>query len=300
MAAPLPAVSIILPTYNRMRSLPRAVHSVLGQTFGDFELIVVDDGSSDGTRDFLEGLHEPRLRLITLGGRSGAARARNTGIRAAAAPLVAFQDSDDEWRPAKLELQLALLRASPAGVGWVGGGYEADDGTVSSAALVRGSDYDGELLVGAPFVTPTWLVRKEALLAAGLFDETLPCLEDWDLIFKLADRCRFRAVPDLVLRRHGSEDSLFADTDKRRRGLEVILQRHRQRWLAEPARYGRWHTELGRLHGLNGSGDLSRQWLRQGLALNPWQPQAAALYAASLCGSRVLKRFSRTRLAVAV
>jgi len=103
-----------------------------------------------------------------------------------------------------------------------------------------------------------------------------------------------------VLLRHGSDDSLYGDVDKRRRGLEVILSRHRQRWLREPVRYGRWYAELGRLHGLGGSAEQSRQWLRRGLALNPWQPRAAALYAASLCGSRVLKRFSRTRLAVAV
>jgi len=296
----LPQVSIILPTYNRLRSLPRAVQSVLGQTCRDFELIVVDDGSSDGSAAWLEGLKEPRLRLLRLGGRSGAARARNAGIRAAQAPLIAFQDSDDEWLPRKLELQLGLLQASPAEVGWVGGGYRADAGVVSSAALVRGSGYDGELLVGAPFVTPTWLVRREVLLDAGLFDETLPCLEDWDLIFKLADRCRFRAVAEVVLVRHGSEDSLYADVDKRRRGLEVILERHRRRWQAEPARYGRWHAELARLHGLGGTPALSRQWLRRGLALHPWQPRAAALYAASLCGRRVLQRFSRTRLAVAV
>lgn len=299
-APAVPLVSIVLPTYNRMRSLPRAVASVLAQTERDFELIVVDDASTDGTRAWLESLGEPRLRLIALGGRSGAAVARNAGIRAAGAELIAFQDSDDEWQPTKLELQLALLRGSPAEVGWIGGGYRSGDLVVSSPALVRGADYDGELLVGMPFVTPTWLVRKQALLAAGLFDETLPCLEDWDLIFKLADRCRFRAVEEVVLVRHGSEDSLYADIDKRRRGLEVILSRHRQRWLREPGRYGRWYAELGRLHGLGGSARLSRRWLRQAFALSAWQPRAAALYAASLCGDTVLRRISRSRLAIAV
>lgn len=283
-----------------MRSLPRAVDSVLAQSFRDFELIVIDDASSDGTVAWLQSLGEPRLRILAQPARQGAARARNAGIRAAAAPFIAFQDSDDEWLPQKLEQQLALLQACPPGVGWVGGAYRVDDTVVSSPALVRGADYDGELLVGAPFVTPTWLVRREVLLAAGLFDEAMPCLEDWDLIFKLADRCAFRAVPEVVLQRHGSPDSLYGDIDKRRRGLEVILQRHRARWLREPARYGRWHAELGRLYGLHGAPGQSRAWLRRGLALNPWQPRAAALYAAALCGSRVLKRYSRTRLAVAV
>jgi glycosyltransferase involved in cell wall biosynthesis len=283
-----------------MRSLPRAVATVLAQTFRDFELIVVDDASSDGTVAWLEGLNEPRLRILARPQREGAARARNAGIRAAAAPLVAFQDSDDEWLPQKLALQLALLRGCPPAVGWVGGGYRVDGAVVSSPALVRGAGYDGELLVGAPFVTPTWLVRREVLLDAGLFDDSLPCLEDWDLIFKLADRCAFRAVPEVVLVRHGSPDSLFADVDKRRRGLEVILERHRARWLREPARYGRWHAELGRLYGLHGAPRQSRAWLRRGLALNPWQPRAAALYAAALCGRRVLQRYSRTRLAAAV
>jgi glycosyltransferase involved in cell wall biosynthesis len=296
----VPSVSIILPTYNRLRVLPRAVASVLAQTEPDFELIVVDDGSSDGTAAWLEGLNEPRLRIITGPGRQGAARARNLGIRAARAELIAFQDSDDEWLPRKLELQLALLRRCGPEVGWVGGGYRAGALTVSSPDLVRGEGYDGELLVGAPFVTPTWLVRREVLLQAGLFDQDMPCLEDWDLIFKLADRCRFRAVEEPVLVRHGSEDSLFGDVPKRRAGLEVILQRHRQRWLREPDRYGRWHAELARLHGLAGDPASSRRWLRQAFALHPWQPRAAALYAASLCGGTVLRRISRSRLAVAV
>ena len=190
--------------------LPRAVDSVLAQTMEDFELLVIDDCSSDGSLAWLQARGDARLRVIRRTGRpGGAAPARNLGIRSARAGLIAFQDSDDEWLPRKLERQLAVLSDAGPQVGWVGGAYQVDEQVVSSPRLVQGEGYDSDLVVGAPFVTPTWLVRRECLEQAGLFDESMPCLEDWDLIFKLSAVCRFRAAPEVVMARYGSADSLL-------------------------------------------------------------------------------------------
>lgn len=298
-----PFVSVILPTYNRSRTLGRAIDGVLAQSYRDFELIVVDDGSTDGTEGLLAAVADSRLRVIKGSQRRGAAHARNAGIRAARGQLVAFQDSDDEWLPGKLECQVGLLESGPDEVGWVGGAYLVDSGTtrreVRSRALERGDDYDGELFIGEPFVTPTWLVRRKSLLDAGLFDETMPCLEDWDLIFKLASRCRFRSVADVILVRHASADSLFSDIAKRKAGLEVMLTRHRERWQRQPHQYARWCTELGRLHGLQGARGACRAWLYKSLQARPFQLGAVGLYAATLLGRAPLKRLSRSRLAAA-
>lgn len=107
-----PTVSVILPTYNRATLLPRAVHSVLAQTRQDFELIIVDDASTDGTAELVEQLADSRIVYLRQSARRGAAAARNTGIRAATAPYVAFIDSDDAWLPTKLERQLSAMSHS--------------------------------------------------------------------------------------------------------------------------------------------------------------------------------------------
>jgi len=107
----MPRFSVVLPTYNRAGTLPRAVSSVLTQSMGDLELIVIDDGSTDGTADGLTTL-DPRVNLIRQENR-GVSSARNAGLRASSGELIAFIDSDDEWLPRRLEIAAAFFDALP-------------------------------------------------------------------------------------------------------------------------------------------------------------------------------------------
>ena len=109
-----PPVSVVIPAYNRVDSIRVAVESVLRQSWTDFELLVVDDGSTDGTREAVRAIPDPRLRLIETPRNMGASAARNLGIEEARGDWVAFQDSDDEWLPLKLEKQMARLQAPGA------------------------------------------------------------------------------------------------------------------------------------------------------------------------------------------
>lgn len=296
-----PRVSVILPSYNRGALLSRAIATVLTQSYRDFELLVIDDASDDDSAARLAAIDDPRLRVLRQPQRGGAARARNAGLRAARGELIAFQDSDDEWLVWKLEQQVALLDASPAEVGWIGGTYLVEGGgrvySVRSPSLIAGDGYEGELLIGEPFVTPTWLVRRAVIEAAGGFDESMPCLEDWDLIFKLAGRCRFRAVEDHVLMRHGSADGLYAHVGKRIAGLTVMLERHRPRWLMQPDQYARWCAELSRLQAQSGQLDAARRWLDEAAAHESTRsPRIAALRSAATIHPRLFARLSRSRL----
>ena len=110
------AVSILTPTYNRADLLPRAVRSVLAQTFGDWELLVVDDGSTDGTGEVLEAFRDARIRYLPRSHR-GIAASRNDALANATAPLIAFLDSDDFWDPQKLERQRAFFQSASPDVG---------------------------------------------------------------------------------------------------------------------------------------------------------------------------------------
>jgi glycosyltransferase involved in cell wall biosynthesis len=299
-----PRVSVVLPTYNRAATLRRALLSVLGQSERDLELIVVDDGSTDDTAAVLAAIDDPRLQVLTQGNR-GPASARNAGIRAARAALIAFQDSDDEWLPTKLAAQLALLEAGPAEVGWIGGAHLSyGAGKVLRETCVSpdtsADAVERQLLAGAPWVTPLWLVRRQLLLDAGLFDESLPCLEDWDLLLKLVQRCRFNGLSDVVLVRFGQADSVFGDFAKRKAGLSTLLRRHRQRWLREPALYARWCASLGRLHALAGERQDSRYWLREALRADASQLRSACLLAATWLPQPLLRRLSWSRFAPAL
>lgn len=244
-------VSVVLPTYNRATTLPRAVGSVLTQSYTNLELIVVDDGSTDETQKILASIDDGRLRHLPLGKRSGAATARNAGIAAASGDLIAFQDSDDEWLPAKLAAQVELMEASGPEVGWVGArhkvivGGEGQD--VGPDLLIAGRDHLPDLLDGRAFVTPNWLVRRDALQRVGAFREDMPCLEDWDLIFRLDDVCRFRAVDEIALIRYGSADSLYGHDPSRAAGMEMMLAIHGHRWHDHPAELASRYRDLGAL-----------------------------------------------------
>ncbi|HZJ24334.1 MAG TPA: glycosyltransferase family 2 protein, partial [Anaerolineales bacterium] len=100
-----PAVSVIIPAYNRASTIARSVESALAQTLQDLEIIVVHDGSTDTTCDVVQGIADERVRLVRHGGNLGAAAARNTGMKASQARYIAWLDSDDEWLPEKLQTQ---------------------------------------------------------------------------------------------------------------------------------------------------------------------------------------------------
>src|SRR3954468_22320288 len=106
-----PRCSVILPTYNRLRVLPRAIASVLAQDMRDFELLIVDDCSTDGTSDWLKQQSDPRIRVIAAPRNGGPSAARNLGLEAARAPVASFLDSDDVYRPNRLSRALAVFEA---------------------------------------------------------------------------------------------------------------------------------------------------------------------------------------------
>jgi glycosyltransferase involved in cell wall biosynthesis len=124
-----PTVSVVLPSFNRKDSIRASVNSVLTQSFADFELIVVDDGSKEDIRCVLDTIADPRLKYIRRESNGGAAAARNPGIAAATGRFIAFQDSDDLWLPRKLEWQLDLFARLPD-----------DFGVVTSHRILYGRD----------------------------------------------------------------------------------------------------------------------------------------------------------------
>ncbi|HEU5134684.1 MAG TPA: glycosyltransferase [Steroidobacteraceae bacterium] len=190
----MPAVSIILPTFNRANHLRETVASVFAQSWKDWELIVSDDGSDEATRAFIETLGTDERVRILWGTHSGIpAVARNAALRAARGEYVAFLDSDDLWEPAKLARQLERLRLEPS-CRWCYTAFQRidEDGRLLADESTRrfqpvaGQIFAAILQARASLRTPCVLAERQLVSTLGGFDETLLDCEDLDLWLRLA------------------------------------------------------------------------------------------------------------------
>lgn len=214
-------VSIILPTYNRANIIRRALDSILSQTYPSYEIIVVDDGSTDETASIVGTIEDSRIRYIPLEKNQGVAHARNVGIQEAKYHYLAFLDSDDEWKPNKLELQMRKMTSSKKKLGMVYcrmGGVRRDG---KSRFVCPSEEYVKEILEGNLFYpllqqnvvgTPAMLVRRECLEQVGCFKETLHCLEDWELVLRIARKWEIGFVDEVLVEVHKSNGSVSTNT----------------------------------------------------------------------------------------
>ena len=223
-AAPLPAVSILMPTYDRLQFLPAAVASVYAQTFPDWELIIADDGSGEETRRYLRTLTDGRVRVLWRAHCGRPAVALNAALQAARGEYVAFLDSDDLWLPGKLAAQLGSLSHHP------------DRRWSCTAFSLIGAD--GAQLCGRPvcpafsgslrerlltdvvIAMPSVVVARSLMQQAGPLDEELTMCYDDELWLRLAAASELDGVdePLTLVRRHGSHggSDILAWSDRRR------------------------------------------------------------------------------------
>ena len=217
-------VSVIVPTYNRARMVVESVESVLAQSFSDFEVIVVDDGSTDTTREVISAFTDDRIHYIYQDNR-GRSAARNRGIEASEGEYLAFLDSDDLFLPEKLEVQTATLDTRPE-IGVVySDGYFCDE---EGRSLMRFSDFHPELgdgfvldrIVRYNFIeTATPLIRRTCFDRVGLFNEALVTHEDWEMWIRLAGHYRFHYVNVPLTRKRIHRTSVSADLVGMARGM---------------------------------------------------------------------------------
>ena len=202
-----PKVSVIVATHNRADLLSRAVDSVLAQTYGNYELVIVDDCSSDDTQDVIGGCSDPRIRSFRHDRNEGKSAAINTGIAHARGEYIGFLDDDDEWLPKKLEGQVALLDASSPKVGLAYGWMDRVDdssGRVIPAYrnTVEGDIFERSLALSIPGPTIVLLIRSSVVREIGGMDESLLRHDDVDLICRVTQRYHAAVLPEVVARAH--------------------------------------------------------------------------------------------------
>lgn len=200
-----PLVSIIIPAFNRSGTLPRAIESVLKQTFRDFELIVIDDGSIDDTSDIIESVDDPRIKSYFQPNR-GVSSARNLGIKNSTATFLAFLDSDDEWMPSKLEKQLEALEDNPdymtvhTNEMWVRDGRQVNQ-------KMKHRKYGGWIFrccLPLCLISPSSiLMHRKIFSEIGLFKESFPVCEDYELWLRLTSRYPVLFLDEPLLKKYG-------------------------------------------------------------------------------------------------
>ena len=207
-----PLVSVIIPTHNRGWCLNDAVDSVFSQTYGTYELIVVDDGSSDDTQERLS--RYDNMTVLTQPNR-GVSAARNRGIASSKGELIAFLDSDDIWLPEKLSAQVDFFRRHPEAEicqtqeNWIRNGKRMNPGRRHA----KNSGFFFQRSLGLCLVSPSAvMIRKRLFSMVGLFDETLPVCEDYDLWLRINAAIPIFLIDEpLIIKRGGHADQLSSN-----------------------------------------------------------------------------------------
>lgn len=194
----MPLISVIIPVYNGEKTIRETIESVLNQTWTDFEVLVINDGSKDSTLNIVSSIKDSRLRVFNYTS-AGVSVSRNRGIAQAAGEYISFIDADDLWTPDKLEAQLKALQANhSAAVAYSWVNYIDERGEFIRSGQHRnmnGDLYEEFLLYNLLESGSNPLIPKQALTEVGGFDQELTHAEDWDMWLRLAARYHFVVVP---------------------------------------------------------------------------------------------------------
>ena len=250
-------VDVIILTCNRENFLRKAIASVLNQTFKDFTILVVDDGSEDRTRYVADSFKDERIKYIRNEITLGEGRARNIGVLNSRADYIAFLDDDDEWLPEKLGLQLKLLETHPPTVGGVYTGFTAianPGGEVLFQRTVdkRGYIYDEMIHENVIGTSSTILLRKECFEKAGLFDESIPYGLDYDMWIRISKDFHFDCIEKSLVNYGVHEGQITKNIKKVITGQEAMLKKYEHFFSLDRKSYSYRYFDLGCLYTEDG------------------------------------------------
>jgi glycosyltransferase involved in cell wall biosynthesis len=291
----MPRVSVIITTHNRAGLLRNAVASVLAQSFQDFEIIIVDDASSDATQAVIANCSEARIRYLRHAKNRGEAACRNTGVDHATGDYIAFLDDDDTWLPEKLAMQVEALDRCRPRVGGIYTGYHRVDietGQIMAtiAAEKRGNIY-GDLRaqnwVGSPSAV---LLRRECFNKVGRFDEKIKFGVDYDMWIRISRLYDFEIINEPLLRYAVHPHRLSTDTPTMLDGKVAQLAKYADYFAGDRRAYGRYLLSLGVLYCYNRKLAEGRAALRRSIRIYPFEIRPYINLFFSLWGSENFMR----------
>jgi hypothetical protein len=222
-----PLISVIIPNYNLAQYIGEAIQSVLHQTYQNFEIIVVDDGSTDNSREVIAG-YQDRVKYIWQQNR-GLSAARNTGLRNATGDLVAFLDADDLWYPEFFSSLIPLLDQPQIGAVYCGSQFIDDAGNLlpqTQTLTPSPKEFRSYLLDGNFIPVHAVLIRRECLQKICVFDESLTALEDYDLWLCLSRRWLFVGCAEILALIRVRPSSMSSDIDRMATQEQAVIRKH--------------------------------------------------------------------------
>ena len=269
-------VTAIITTHNRKDLLERAILSVLNQTYKDIELIVVSDGSTDGTDEFMQKYEsDKRVRYISYYPGRGGNYARNTGIKTAKGEYVAFLDDDDEWLPTKIEKQVVKIE-SDSSIGLVYTGthsiYVDDNVEFDSCPSLQGDMSKQILYNNFAGSTTTVMLRKSILDKSGLFDEELSAIQDYDLWMRVCQECLVSVVSEPLVNYYNYKTSgqISLNFEKYEKAYAAVNRKYES--LYKQLSQKEWKDKLaGQMNSIGvkahraGNGPVSRLYFKKSL-----------------------------------
>ena len=293
-------VSVIIPTYNRAHLIGRAIKSVLNQTYQDFELIIINDGSTDNTEEIIKDFQkkDERIKYICHGKNKGGSAARNTGIKVARGEYIAFQDADDEWLPEKLKKQMEIFKNTSSNVGLVYTGFwiiRDNQKTYIPQSWVKQKDGDIyiELLKDNFVGTPTILIKKKCFQKVGVFDETLPRLQDWELVIRLSKYYNFKCIDEPLLISYYTTDSISANYKALIEAHELILTKHYKNFNNYKKILSRHYFDLGRMLYLDEDEISGRRYFIKAIKKYPLNIKYSLSYLVSFFGPKTFNKVTK-------
>jgi len=281
-----PAVSVIIPTYNRADLVPLAIQSVLDQTYQDFEIIVVDDASKDNTEEVVEGFvkQDNRIKYIKHTENKGGSAARNTGIKKSSGDYIAFLDSDCQWLPQKIEKQLKVFHEGNSKLGAVGSRTISTDKSIVKMSDSRGKfgDIHKKLLSGEAFPgrkcwpggTSTIMIKKECFDKIGLFDEELKSCQEHDLYIRISKYYHFNVVREpLVKVVLDAPFRISLDMEARLKGRKRMLEKYSREMPKISKLKSHFSYVIGSILCRKGNMKEGRSYLFRALISYPFSPR---------------------------
>lgn len=293
----MPMITAIITTFNREGFLRTAIQSVLQQTFRDFQLLILDNSSQDGTRQVVQGFTDERVRYLCHAP-MGIGEQRNLGVQEAQSEFLAFLDDDDEWLPRKLEQQVAVFQRGGGELGLVYGGFTRMD--------AEGRDFSsyGRTIQGKALGDLLWfniefsgsasnpMMKTSVVRELGGYDTHIRTSEDWEMYLRLADRYLIDYVPEPVVRIRSHRGPRLGDrVDAARDVQELVLKRYGDRMT--PQLKSLYLQAIGGKFCRVGSASEGRIWLRRAIQAYPLNWVACAQYVLSWVGPGVYARAHR-------